>query len=657
VKKLLISTLVLVMCLGFGAAAFAATTPTVVAPAFSDIAGHPAEFALTVLGGLGVYSGDSGLGGAVKPDDPITRAQFCKVLVTAMGRGSTAAGLGGLQPTFTDGAAIPTWAWGYVNVAVYMGVIGGYPDGSFKPNNPVTYAEAVTMLVKAVSGHAAQVGPGVWPYNYIFYAVDNGFTGGVDVGFANLPASRGDVARMLYATMQINKLDKDGKAIDDSAVLANRILKDVLTSYDLANNASSLGTLASKVYLAGAPSLDQLLQVHVVAVKDAATSGKIVAIGKDEAAKVVTGVFKDWDDTTDPNNKVLVLQDGTKVPYGGKGTVPTVLNGDAVISGNPVKDDSLQAGDEVAITVNEAGQAAFIVATHFDDLDYITDVTKSTTDAGGNPVNTKVTGHTLAQFEVLPTAAVTVNGAPADRDTLAEYDVFAVALNAAGEAVVLRATRQVVEGTVAGTSMTYPGPVNRVTIDLKGGGTKTYVVNGDGPLGSEPLPTKGDVVKYGLDADGKLFVAIGYEPLTPYAVCTSFVINGDGSKTATFDIRGASVTYKVDASLDLSGDIGEYLLLGVNTATGTVDNYSIVDVGDTPYKVVSVDKANKTMTLYDGTSSYYFIDDPDAVIYKVDSTTDAKVYVGFDGISAGTWLLWNWDGSAGDPVFEVTTAP
>ncbi len=44
----------------------------------------------------------------MKPGDPMTRAQFCKVLVAAMGRGSTAAGLAGLQPTFTDGASIPT---------------------------------------------------------------------------------------------------------------------------------------------------------------------------------------------------------------------------------------------------------------------------------------------------------------------------------------------------------------------------------------------------------------------------------------------------------------------------------------------------------------------------------------------------------------------
>lgn len=100
-------------------------------------------------------------------------------------------------------ASIPTWAWGSVNVAVYMGIITGYADGSFGPNIPVTYAEAVAMLIRGVPGHAAQVGAGIWPCNFLFYGVDSGFTGGVDVGFANLPCTRGDMAQMMVATMQI----------------------------------------------------------------------------------------------------------------------------------------------------------------------------------------------------------------------------------------------------------------------------------------------------------------------------------------------------------------------------------------------------------------------------------------------------------------------
>ncbi len=75
-----------------------------------------------------------------------------------------------------------------------MGVIHGCADGSFGPDNPVTYAEAVTMLIRAVSGHVSQVPARIWPYNYLSYGVDAGFAGAVDVRFANLPCTRGDMA-------------------------------------------------------------------------------------------------------------------------------------------------------------------------------------------------------------------------------------------------------------------------------------------------------------------------------------------------------------------------------------------------------------------------------------------------------------------------------
>ena len=46
-------------------------------------------------------------------------------------------------------AGFPKWAWGYVNEAVSMGVINGYPDGTFQPGRQVTYGEAVTVWAPA----------------------------------------------------------------------------------------------------------------------------------------------------------------------------------------------------------------------------------------------------------------------------------------------------------------------------------------------------------------------------------------------------------------------------------------------------------------------------------------------------------------------------
>ena len=177
------------------------------------------------------------MGGTVRPADSITRAEFCKVVITAMGKASIATGLAGLTPTFTDGASIPAWAWGFVNAASMMGIINGYADGSFKASNLVTYREAITMLVRAVGGHIAQVPATMWPTNYIWYGLDNGFVGTADLSFPALPCPRGDMAIMTFATMQVNPLNADGDELDDPPknVLAGRINEGTLLEYSLAS--------------------------------------------------------------------------------------------------------------------------------------------------------------------------------------------------------------------------------------------------------------------------------------------------------------------------------------------------------------------------------------------------------------------------------------
>ena len=42
------------------------------------------------------------------------------------------------------------WASGYINVAAQYGYINGYPDGRFAPEATVTYAEAVTMAIRVL---------------------------------------------------------------------------------------------------------------------------------------------------------------------------------------------------------------------------------------------------------------------------------------------------------------------------------------------------------------------------------------------------------------------------------------------------------------------------------------------------------------------------
>lgn len=51
---------------------------------------------------------------------------------------------------FTDGRRISDWSRGMVQSASNAGVISGYPDGSFRPQNKITRGEVAVMLVNAI---------------------------------------------------------------------------------------------------------------------------------------------------------------------------------------------------------------------------------------------------------------------------------------------------------------------------------------------------------------------------------------------------------------------------------------------------------------------------------------------------------------------------
>lgn len=91
-----------------------------------------------------------------KPDSQITRAE-ASVMVAKAARLAA----GRQAATFTDSGNIPPWAQDSVRALVAAGIIKGYPDGSFKPQDPITRAEAVVMLDKAMApGQTAQTAAG-----------------------------------------------------------------------------------------------------------------------------------------------------------------------------------------------------------------------------------------------------------------------------------------------------------------------------------------------------------------------------------------------------------------------------------------------------------------------------------------------------------------
>lgn len=92
--------------------------------------------AISTLANAGIISGYPD--GGFHPNAAITRAEFA----TIAARFSDVVYEG--DSTFTD---VPEkhWAAGFISLAEYLGWVNGYPDGSFKPDQLITRAEAMTL--------------------------------------------------------------------------------------------------------------------------------------------------------------------------------------------------------------------------------------------------------------------------------------------------------------------------------------------------------------------------------------------------------------------------------------------------------------------------------------------------------------------------------
>jgi len=101
------------------------------------------------------------------------------------------------------------WSDGYVAYANTMGILAGYTDGTFRPDATVTYDQAITMIINAL-GYNSECLNGTYPGAYISKAKTLGILDGVKSGSAG--ANRGDIAIMLYNTLDqaIGKVNADG---------------------------------------------------------------------------------------------------------------------------------------------------------------------------------------------------------------------------------------------------------------------------------------------------------------------------------------------------------------------------------------------------------------------------------------------------------------
>lgn len=154
--------------------------------------------------------------GTFGPDKLVTRAEFSKMLITTLGKAQVAQAESseGSNTGFRD---VPGshWASGYVSAAVTNGYINGYGDGTFGPDDNVTYAQAMKMLVCAAGYEQWAVDlngiENAWPNGYLYYANQVDIGKGVKDVNNTTELTRAQVAQMIDNTLTAPALVKTGK--------------------------------------------------------------------------------------------------------------------------------------------------------------------------------------------------------------------------------------------------------------------------------------------------------------------------------------------------------------------------------------------------------------------------------------------------------------
>ena len=104
---------------------------------YSDAAaGAWYNHAVSTLSAMGIVKGDSH--GKFNPNAPITRAEFAAIAARFDDKANTT------TADFSDIAS--HWAKNEISAASNNGWITGYPDGTFRPDNKITRAEAMTLV-------------------------------------------------------------------------------------------------------------------------------------------------------------------------------------------------------------------------------------------------------------------------------------------------------------------------------------------------------------------------------------------------------------------------------------------------------------------------------------------------------------------------------
>lgn len=151
--------------------------------------------AIGFLNYLGIFTGDEN--GDMRPEDTISRAEIAAIILREININNMSSYSG----SFSD-VDSTHWAADIIQTAYENGIINGYDDGTFRPDDDVTYEQAVKMVICAINYESYVVSYGGYPTGYIMLAHDKGISDNAS-GTIGEPVTRRTVAKLVYNSLTV----------------------------------------------------------------------------------------------------------------------------------------------------------------------------------------------------------------------------------------------------------------------------------------------------------------------------------------------------------------------------------------------------------------------------------------------------------------------
>jgi hypothetical protein len=202
-KKFLAPTSLLLVAFSIAGIAMAAT--------FTDISDHKYETAIEYIADLEIVEGYSD--GTYDPDSKINRAELMKIILEANDV-DTSDELSDCFPDVED-----DWYAKYVCEGKELGIVGGYPDGTFLPGNNVNFVEALKIIEL---GYGAEIEEGTpWYEGYVDEAEEKELIP-YDIYSYETEITRGQMADII--TRQLTYEDGTQEEYIDGLPTINRVV-------------------------------------------------------------------------------------------------------------------------------------------------------------------------------------------------------------------------------------------------------------------------------------------------------------------------------------------------------------------------------------------------------------------------------------------------